>query len=632
MRRGLVVAPVALLVAEALLRLAVGRPYPGATLLLLAACGLALLPLMPGALATPSLKIAVLPALAIASLSVVLTTAAIAGVLLTEASIRLAVAAFVVAAVAISAIAGPPHSDVDQAERGVRPVGSDPRREWLAVAALLVVFAFAAASSWDIVYPLDARGIDLWHYLLYADEVEAQQRLLVDDPFAGETGRIFADPPAVGAVYGSFLILDGISSWTLAFGLVLISAISVLSVFAAAGGLWGTGAGLVAAAAYAVAPIRLDLMYWHGLGTALALVFVPLVVLALGLMFRGERGWRATALLTLSLVAVAASHSTSAIVVSFLVVLAPLVDLVRWGTRPGPWAGRLRSWWREGVVRPVLTAVVAAFVLGAGVVAHLWSQAADLGRPVDYRLLGPEWLDREAIAGYYSWPFLLIAGVALALLVASRRQRGDPAVLAVVALALACVVVSQLWRVHFPFEYRRSVYYLGIALVLVIGIAFLRFRPRPVWIAVFLVAFAYVAQQSIGLRLPQRVLDGSEERTETLSQLVSFRDRLDSGELPASSRLVTDRCTLFVIPYLTRTPTLTAYDERQVGFENRLPLARQAAAILEGGEAGRRLAASLGVRYAVVDPRCTPDLRSRLGGTAVVEDDELVILHLPAFQ
>ena len=620
-RRGLVVAPVALLVADALLRIAVGRPYPGATLLLLAACGLALLPLMPAALATLPLRIAVLPALAIASLSVVLTTISIAGVLLTEASIRLTVAAFVLVAVAISAIVGPPRSDVDQAERA-------RRRDWLAVGALLAVFAFAAASSWDIVYPLEARGIDLWHYLLYADEVDAQQHLLADDPFAGETGRVFADPPAVGAVYGSFLILDGISSWTLAFGLVLISAISVLSVFAAAGGLWGTGAGLIAAAAYAVAPIRLDLMYWHGLGTALALVFVPLVVLVLGLMFRGERDWRATALLTLSLVAVAASHSTSAIVVSCLVVLAPLVDLVRFGTRPGPWAGRLRSWWREGVVRPLLTAVVAAFVVGAGVVAHLWSQAADLGRPVDYRLLGPDWLDREAIAGYYSWPFLVIAGIALALLVASRRQRGDPAVLAVVSLALACVVVSQLWRIHVPFEYRRSVYYLGIALVLVIGVAFLRFRPRPVWTAAFLIAFAYVAQQSIGLRLPQRVLAGSEERTETLSQLVSFRDRVAGGDLAASSRLVTDRCTLFVIPYLTRTPTLTAYDERQVGFENRLPLARQAAAILEGGEPGRRLAARLDVRYVVADPRCTPGLAARLGAVPVIETDELVVVRL----
>jgi hypothetical protein len=623
MYRGFVVAPVALLVADAIARIGLGRPYPGATLLLLAACGLALVPLLPSALAAPSLRIAVLPALAIASFSVVLTTLSIIGAALTEVSIRLAVAALVLVAVAVAAIVGPRRSEAASTHW-------DRRGEALAIVALLAVFLFALASSWDIVYPLQARGIDLWHYLLYADEVEAQQRLLIDDPFAGEPGRVFADPPAVGAVYGSFLILDGISSWTLGFGLVVVSAVSVLSVYAAAGGLWGIGAGLVAAGAYAVAPIRLDLMYWHGLGTAMALVFLPLIVLALGLMFRRQHDWRTTALLAVSLVAVAASHSTSAIVVAVLVALAPLVDLVRWSTVDDSWAGRMRSWWRDGVIRPVLTAVVAAFVVGAGVVVHLWAQASDLGRPVDFRLLGPEWLDRAAIGGYYSWPFLVIAGVALLLLVTGRSHRGDPALLAVLALALGCVVVSQLWRVHFPFEYRRSVYYLGIAMVLVIGVAFLRFKPRPVWIAVSLIAFAYVSQQSIGLRLPQRVLAGSEQRSATLSLLESFSDRLGSGELPDSFRLATDRCTLFVVPYLTRKPTLTAYDERQVGFENRLPLARKASSILDGGTEGRRLAAHLGVRYVIADPRCTPGLAARLGGMPVVETDELVIVRLAA--
>ena len=45
-------------------------------------------------------------------------------------------------------------------------------------------------------------------------------------------------------------------------------------------------------------------MYWHGLATALALVFVPLVVLALGLMFAGRRGPRTIGLLGFGLVGV----------------------------------------------------------------------------------------------------------------------------------------------------------------------------------------------------------------------------------------------------------------------------------------------------------------------------------------
>ena len=620
-RAGYGAAAIGLLAIDAAVRVALGRPYVGATFLLLTACGLALLPFVPKELATPSRRLAVLPALAIAALSILLTTTSIVGVALTESTIRVAVGVLVLSAVAASLLVRPiTRSQLPQ---------SPTRTEALAVVMLVGLFLFSVAASWDIVYPLQARGIDLWHYLLYAEEVADQQRLLIDDPYAGEAGRIFADPPAVGALYGSFLVLDGISSLTLAFGLVIASAVSVLSVYAAAGTLWGIGAGVVAAGAYAVAPIRLDLMYWYGLGTALALVFVPLVVLCLGLMFRGRRDWRTTALLALSLAAVAASHSTTAIVVAVIVAIAPLVDLVRWWSADRRGAGWLRSWWREGVIRPVLVATASAVVLGAGVIAHLAAQAADLGRPVDYRLLGSDWLDRDAIEGYYAWPFLVITCVAVALLLTSR-YRGDPALLAVVALALACVVVSQLWRVHFPFEYRRSVYYLGIAMVLVIGVAFLRFRPRPIWLVVCAIAIAYVSQQSIGLRLPQRVLAGSEQMSTTLSLLVTFRDRLDSGALPESPRFVTDGCTLFVVPYLTRRPTLTAFGARQVGFENRLALAQKASTVLQGGSEGRRLAASLGVRYAVAHPRCTPDLPAKLGAPAIVETDELVVVQLPS--
>ena len=189
-----------------------------------------------------------------------------------------------------------------------------PRSELLALAVLTAVVAFAFASSWDLAYPFQARGTDWGHYLLYADEVEAQQSLLIDDPLAGEDDRVFADPPAVGAVYGSFLILEGISSWTLAWGLLVVSALTVLSVYAAVGGLWGVGAGLVAAGAYAVAPIRLDPMYWHGLGTTLALLFVPLTVLALGLLQRGSRDRRAVGLLAVSLASVAAAHATLSLI------------------------------------------------------------------------------------------------------------------------------------------------------------------------------------------------------------------------------------------------------------------------------------------------------------------------------
>jgi len=610
------VAAVALVALDALVRVA-GGPYVGATVLLLAACGLALLPFLPRELGTPSLQAAVAPALAVGAFAVLLTTISVVGIPLGEPSIRLSVAALVLGLAVPAALVS--------RRGGASPRAWAPRSELVALAVLTAVAAFAFASSWDLAYPFQARGTDWGHYLLYADEVEAQQSLLIDDPLAGEDGRVFADPPAVGAVYGSFLILDGVSSWTLAWGLLVVSALTVLSVYAAVGGLWGVGAGLVAAGAYAVAPIRLDPMYWHGLGTTLALLFLPLTVLSLGLLFRGSRDRRTVALLAFSLVGVAAAHATSALVVAVLVLLVPLVDAAR---RLIAGRSALRGWWQDGIVRPMLAGVGLALVLGAGVLAHLLQQSARLGEPVSYRFLGPDWLDRAAIEGYYSWEFLAVVAVALALVVSSQRLRGDPALLAALALVLACVAVEELWRLHVPFEYRRVVYYLAIALVLVVGVAFLRFRPRAAWIAVWVVAFAYLAHLSVGLRLPQRVLDGSEPRDPAVTELIAFRERLDGGELP-EGRLVSDPCLHFAVPYLVRRPTLPAFGERQVGFVERLPLARKAARVLEGGAAGRAVAAGLGVRYAVADPACEPDLAVRLGGTVVLENEGVVVVRLP---
>ena len=613
------VVALALVALDALVRVA-GGPYAGATVLLLAACGLALLPFLPRELCTPTLQAAAAPALGVGAFAVLLTTISVVGISLTEWSIRLSVAVLVVGLAMLAALVSRPEG---------APTRAWTRSELVALAVLTAVAAFAFASSWDLAYPFQARGTDWGHYLLYADEVEAQESLLIDDPLAGEDGRVFADPPAVGAVYGSFLVLDGISSWTLAWGLLIVSTLTVLSVYAAVGGLWGVGPGLVAAAAYAVAPIRLDPMYWHGLGTTLALLFLPLTVLALGLLYRGSRDRRTVGLLAISLVGVAAAHATSGVVVAVLVLLAPLVGAIRWlvAGRSAPGAA-LRSWWRDGIVRPVLAGVALALLLGAGVLAHLLQQSARLGEPVDYRFLGPDWLDRAAIDGYYSWEFLAVVAVALALIVSSHRLRGDPALLAAVALALACVAVEELWRLHVPFEYRRVVYYLAIALVLVVGVAFLRFRPRASWIAVWVVAFAYLAHLSVGLRLPQRVVEGGEPRDPAVAGLTAFRERLDGGALP-EGRLVSDPCLHFAVPYLVRRPTLPAFGERQVGFVDRLPLARKAARVLEGGAAGRAVAADLGVRYAVADPACAPDLAARLGGAVVLENDGVVVVQLP---
>ena len=407
--------------------------------------------------------------------------------------------------------------------------------------------------------------------------------------------------------------MDGVSSWSLAGGIAVLSALSVLSVFVAAAVLWGTGSGLVAASAYAVAPIRLDPAYWHGLGTALAMVFVPLVVMSLALLFRGARGRRQVLLLAVALLGVATAHSTSTIVVAMLLGTAVLVDLavtlVAARRDAGEAPGR---WWRERIVRPLGAAVAVACVLGVGILAHLAFQAEALGAPVNYRFLDPGWLDRASLEHYYGAAFLVVSVVAVALVLSSSRLRRDRGLLAVASLVLACVVVSQLWRVHVSFDYQRVVYYVGVALVLLIGAAFTRRSPRALWVGAFVLAIIVVARASVGLRLPERVAH-AEPRDPAVSGLLAFGKELDDGALPGSARIVSDGCLHFAAPYLLRRPTLPAFGERQVGFVDRLPLARQAAAIVRGDAAGtvsRRGSAS---GTSSPTPRASP---ASLGGSA----------------
>jgi hypothetical protein len=615
-----VAAAAVALVALALVARAVAGDFLGATALLVVACGLAVVPYLPAELDRLSVWCSVVPSLGLASFAAVLTTASILGIRLDGVSIPLAVAAFVVP-VALGSTRLPS-----------RPRGSPAplRRELLALLALGAIVAFALASSWDIAYPFQARGTDWGHYLLYADEVATQGDLLIDDPLAGEPDRVFADPPAVGALYGSLLLLDGVSSWSLTAGLVVLAALTVMSVYAAAAALWGSGAGLVAAGTYAVAPIRLDPAYWHGLGTVVGMLFLPLVLLSLALLFRGVRGRRVVLLLAVALLGVATAHSTSAVVVGVLVVVAPLLDLVvrmiggRRELRPA-----VRGWWREGVLRPLALAVGIACVLGAGIVTHLALQARALGRPVDYRFLDPGWFDRAAVEHYFGATFLVVAVAAVALVLSSARLRHDAAMLALASLLVACVAVSQLWRVHVSFDYQRVVYYVGVGLALLVGAAFARRSARVLWIGVFVLALVVVARSSVGLRLPERVLR-SEPRDAAVSGLQSFREQLDGGALPATQRLVTDGCLHFAVPYLVRRPTMPAFGERQVGFVDRLPLARQAAAILAGGPGSASLAGRLGVRYAVADPECEPELAKRLHGTTVLANEGVVVVRLPA--
>ncbi len=200
--------------------------------------------------------------------------------------------------------------------------------------------------------------------------------------------------------------------------------------------------------------------------------------------------------------------------------------------------------------------------------------------------------------------------------------------LAVIALATACVILAELWRLDVSFEYRRSLLYAGLAMTLVIGAASSRARRGPAWALGAVVVLVYLSHVTVGLRLPQRLLSDSEPKGAAAQTIGRFREQLDRGEVEDTSSVVTDSCLTFIVPYLLRRATIVAFAPWQVGFTSRVPLSTRAAAILNGGPDGRRLARALGVRYAVVNPSCTPDLQRRLGGSVVVKTPSVLILHL----
>ena len=130
---------------------------------------------------------------------------------------------------------------------------------------------------------------------------------------------------------------------------------------------------------------------------------------------------------------------------------------------------------------------------------------------------------------------------------------------------------------------------------------------------------------SIGFRLPERLFEDREERSDTVDALEKLGVTLNEGG--DRSVVVTDGCLGVRVPYLVKSETTIAFEDWQVGFTKLVPEARTAQAVLQGGPEGRRLARELGVRYAVVDPWCTPKVEADLGGTMVFRGDEVVIVE-----
>lgn len=501
------------------------------------------------------------------------------------------------------------------------------------MAVIVVVFAYGVSSAWDIVDPFPPPGSDWAYYLLYAEQVESQGSIFVANPYDVDR-HPFSTQPAVGALYGSALILDGVSPQSLARGATVASALAPLSTIAAVGTLWGTGAGLFAGAIYVVAPIRFEPIGWHGLAMMLALGFMPLVVLALGLMYRGDRSVRVPLLLGFATAGTLVAHLTSALVVAVWIVAVLTIEVLRVvSSRLRAVSTRTRGAGasRSGIIVPVLGSMLVALLIAAAGMMHTGRQVRAFGAPVSHQYFDAQWLGWSTLEYYYSWPFLVLVAVSCVGALVSRELLRDGALLSVLSLTVAALFMSQLWRLSVAFEYRRVTYYLGVALVALIGAASTRLRLTLPTVLACLVVVLYLAHVSIGLALPKRLLMGAKEEPRIwwieMSQLIDELERIDPQH---NAVLVADGCLGNRVPYFLRRRTLIGFDEAAVGFSALLPNARLARGVLQGDEESIRVARELGARLVVAEQRCTPHLAGAFSESVLLAGRELIVVALPS--
>src|SRR5919201_647861 len=187
------------------------------------------------------------------------------------------------------------------------------RDEALVAAGLLVAVAAGIVLEGRVLKGSPVPGNDWAKYVLYGDEIRRHGSLLIRNPF-WMLGVPFREDPGAPALYGSYLAMTGQPASVLMHGIWVLSAMSILSVFAFVRGLWGAAAGVVAAALWAAVPINQDILGWHGLANEEALVLMPLALLygvALareGIGVSGSLGFAAV------MVGLAAAHRLSLIV------------------------------------------------------------------------------------------------------------------------------------------------------------------------------------------------------------------------------------------------------------------------------------------------------------------------------
>ena len=585
---------------EGLLGLTTGSPPLLAAALIVLAPGLALVPHLPRQLSAPATAVAIVPAVSLAAASVAFTSISAVGIPLTPTSVRLTFLAITGASAAVALW---------------RRVGEDrgpawdPSQEARVLLALGGIVLIAIGLQSRTIGGSPVPGSDWGHYLIYAQEIARRHSLLINNPF-WMGGVPFSEDPATPSIYAAWQMLSGVSANLLLHGIWLYAVAGILSMFACLRTLWGDAAALLGTAIYALMPMGQDLLAWHGLATEAALVLLPLVVLCMAQALRGETSTRQSALLALSLVALAATHRltfTIAVVAVIAAAALGLVSKARW------------------ILRFSVTTVWLGAVIGWGVVLGLLRQAARVGATQSYTNYEATRINRLVLdlgLRDLTWPVVAAVLVAGLILLAPTVRMRDRAPLVVTGLLLSLLVFSYLWLVHVPSDYTRPLYYLPVFAALLISAA-LSALPRPM----LRVAASVVAVWAGALAWHDApALRGFY----TFANATSLRGLAQLDRVaPPNAILLTDRCWSFAAMWLLQRPVYAALEPYDNFPARDAVRADQARRLLYAGQVTSGPVARS--QYAVVDPLCSAAsgiLPAPAVGHPIFESTTAVILRL----
>ncbi len=537
---------------------------------LLIAPGLAVLPLLPRELKRLPVAVPVVPIAGFVVSTILLVSLSAVGLALDDLTIRGGLGGVVLVCLVAS-------RSVDAG----RPLAHH-RSAFPTLLGLAGVTGLGIALQTLVIGGTPLPGEDWGEYLLYAQQIEREQALLIDNPYWMLGGESFPLDPGVPALYGSFLTLADVPATALLHGIWIFALLAILGVFVLAASLWGATAGVVAAGLYAVAPMTLNMLAWHALPNVAALSLIPVVLFAVGAALRDEGTRRHAAVLGCSLVALAAVHRFSFVLGLIAVVVSLAFGLVR---APGATA-RFAGW-----------TLAAAALSGAAVALDLVRRNTALGGTQGYEAFLPTKVDWELVARDVTWPVVVAGLAALAFVLVAPPFLGDPSRFVLAGLGLAILALTYAWVVHVPTGYNRAAYFAPLLLAPALGL--LASKAPPIVALVAAAALVGVtAAEARDLAPDYRGFYGHVNAA-SLRGLGFVNQRAGRGDA-----VVTDQCWGFLSTWLLQRPVLAALDPALTLPKREVAPANRARRILVGRN-GTQLARRAGIRFALIDPQCT---------------------------